>query len=378
MSGLEAIARWLAEHRDDMVAELEELVTFESPSTEKDHVDALIALLANRTRALSANVVRAVPGEANNDALLATWEGGGGQPVLLLCHCDTVFPLGTVGGRPFAVHDGHATGPGVFDMKAGIVIGLWAMRALTALRVPLPHSIRLLVNGDEEIGSEGSKELIRAQAREAKYALVLEPAKDGMVKTARKGWARYTLAVEGRAAHAGADPELGVSAVHEIARQIVDIAALANTTAGTTLNVGVVRGGTGGNIVAAEARAEIDCRFATVDEARRIARAIENARPHDPAARVRAEGGINRLPLERTAEGVLLYERARGVAASLGFALGETSTGGVSDGNLAAEVGCAVLDGLGAVGAGAHGLDEWVDVASLPERAALLAGLLVL
>jgi glutamate carboxypeptidase len=262
-------------------------------------------------------------------------------------------------------------------MKANCVLALEALRACAELSLAPRHPVVLLLTCDEETGStHGGRELVEEESRRADAVLVLEPpAPERRVKTARKGTGVYTLSARGRAAHAGLDPEKGASAILEIARQITRLDELNDAARGTTVNVGVVCGGTRSNVVAAEARAEIDVRFSTTVEAERLETAMRGLRPFDTRVRLEIEGGINRPPMERTEGVVGLYEHARRVAAVLDFELGEASVGGASDGNFAAANGAAVLDGLGVEGDGAHAAHEHIVAADITLRGALLAGL---
>ncbi|HCW51178.1 MAG TPA: hypothetical protein DGR79_03800 [Clostridiales bacterium] len=299
-----------------------------------------------------------------------------GRQVLLLGHIDTVWPVGTLAERPFRVEDGKAYGPGAYDMKAGLVVALWALRALAACGRRPPRPVTLLVNTDEEVGSRTSEAVIEAEARRSAAVLVLEPAlPDGAVKTWRKGVGRFRVEVRGRAAHAGAEPEKGVSAVEELARQVLRLHELTDLETGTTVNVGVIGGGTRPNVVAERAWAEVDVRVMTREEADRIQEVILGLRPVLPGAGLEVSGGVGRLPMERNEGTLALYAKAREVAAELGFDLPESGTGGASDGNITSALGVPTLDGLGAAGDGAHAEHEHVDLATLPLRAALLAGL---
>jgi glutamate carboxypeptidase len=278
------------------------------------------------------------------------------------------MPIHEVGGR---LH-----GPGVFDMKAGIALGMLAVRALQASGGP-PVRIAMLLTTDEETGSATSRPLLEAEARRSAAVLVLEPSlPGGALKTARKGCGGYELVVRGVAAHAGIDPRAGASAVRELARQILRLEALQDLERGISLNVGVVSGGTRPNVVPDLATASIDVRVPEMADAARLDAAIRALRPELPGTRLEIRGGVERPPLERTPAVMALYEHARAVAAELGRALGEGSTGGGSDGNFTAALGVPTLDGLGAVGDGAHALHEHVVVADLPWRAALVAGLI--
>jgi glutamate carboxypeptidase len=298
------------------------------------------------------------------------------RPLLLLGHTDTVHPRGTLAARPWRETEGRIYAPGVYDMKAACAVALEALRACGELGLRPRRPVVLLLTCDEESGSFSGRELVERESRRAEYVLVLEPpAPGGRAKTARKGTGLFTLEVEGRAAHAGLEPEKGVNAVLEIARQVERVSALARPELGTTLNVGTIRGGTQPNVVPAEARAEVDVRFSTAAEAGRVEEAIRGFEPFDGRARLRVSGGINRPPMERTDAVAALFEKARRVAASLDIELGEASVGGASDGNFAAACGATVLDGLGVDGDGAHAEHEHIHADAIVRRGALLAAL---
>jgi len=299
------------------------------------------------------------------------------RQILLLGHVDTVWPVGTLEKRPFRVEGDTAYGPGCYDMKSGLVVALWALRALGALGRRLRRPVTLLVNTDEETGSNTSRAAIEEEAKRSAAALVLEPAlPDGAVKTWRKGVGHFRVEVRGRAAHAGAEPEKGVSAVGEMAHQVLRLHDLTDLETGTTVNVGVIGGGSRSNVVAEAAWAEVDVRVMSREEAGRIEKIIRGLEPVLSGARLTVTGGIERLPMERSEGALILYEKARRVAADLGFDLKETGTGGASDGNFTSALGIPTLDGLGAAGDGAHAEHEQVDLKTLPLRASLLAGLI--
>ncbi len=374
----------LQDLRPQMVVALGELVRRESPSTHKPLLDALAGDLAGRFAALGAEVTR-LEGHTHGDHVRAVFPAGGGAqpedgkpgPGLLLCHYDTVWSPGTLGKMPFRVEASRAYGPGAFDMKASIVMAEFAIHALRALDLPLPRPLVVLLTSDEEIGSPSSRAVIEAHAREAAYVLVMEPpSHNGAFKTARKGIGRFTLEITGRASHAGTQPDQGVSANHELAHQILNLQRLQDPAAGTTINVGVVRGGTRRNVVPARAEAELDVRAWTLEEAERIQQAVMDLQPVTPGAQIEVRGGFVRPPMARTPAVAELYRRARAIAAGLGLDLGEVSTGGGSDANFTAALGLPTLDGLGAVGDGAHADHEHVRVDFLPIRTALLAALL--
>jgi glutamate carboxypeptidase len=300
-----------------------------------------------------------------------------GKQLLVVGHLDTVWPLGTLAARPFRVEDGRAYGPGIFDMKAGVMIASFSMRALKALSRVTKRPTTLLMTCDEETGSHFSRDIIEDEARRTHAALVLEPPiPGGTIKTGRKGVGEFELIIRGRPAHAGNDPRAGISAITELAHQILAINKLCDYERGTTLNVGVARGGVLSNVIAAEAHAFIDMRFQTVEEGTRIMKAMSGLQPVLEGARLDVIGGINRPPLVRTSETGVLFEQARTLASEIGFELKEGSVGGGSDGNFIAALGVPVLDGLGVDGAGAHAEHEHIIISDIPRRAALLTRLI--
>ena len=372
---------YMQAHRDEMVSSLEALVSRESPSTDKDHLDRLASYLADLWRGLGASAeVIQNPARGNHVRAVVSGPTVGGDQVpsaLILGHFDTVWPIGTVERRPMRLEGGRVSGPGTIDMKSGLVIAEYAVRAIIDLGLELPRPMILLLNSDEETGSESSRPFIEADAAKSAYVLVLEPAMPGgVLKTARKGVGAFTVEVIGRASHAGAAPEQGVSAVEELAHQVLRLHQMTDLEVGTTVNVGVVEGGTRPNVVAAQARASVDVRAWTREEAERIEAAILHLEPVNPAATLSVSGYFDRYPMERTPGTVTLFEAAQRVGRELGLSLEEGSTGGASDGNFSSALGVPTLDGLGGVGDGAHAEHEYVELASLPERAALLAALL--
>jgi glutamate carboxypeptidase len=376
-----ALSSYVTQHQADMVEALEALVSHESPSTDKAHLDALAQYLRSRWEALGADVQVVRQPSCGNHLRIALPSAKPNVrldlPALILGHFDTVWPLSTLAHKPFRVEDGRATGPGVYDMKGGLVIAEFALRAIRDLGLLLPRPVVLVLNADEETGSATSRPLIEAEASKAAYALVLEPAAPGgALKTERKGVGGFTVTVEGRASHAGAAPQEGVSAVEELARQILHLHSLTDYDLGTTVNVGVVNGGTRSNVVAAHATAQVDTRAWTQDEARRVESLVRGLQPFHPEVVIAVTGGFERMPLERTPGTAALFESARCIGAALGIDLEEGASGGGSDGNFTSALGVPTLDGLGAVGDGAHAEHEFIEVGSLPERAAVLAGLL--
>jgi glutamate carboxypeptidase len=299
------------------------------------------------------------------------------KPLLLLGHLDTVWPKGTLATMPFKVEKKRVWGPGVLDMKAGVVIGLEAVRLLCEQNA-LARSVCMLLVGDEEIGSHASRPLTEKIAQQCAGVYVLEPAQglNGAYKTARKGVGQYRLRVEGVASHSGVDFERGHSAVVELARQIEAINSLVEPERGLTLNPGVIGGGTLSNVVAAEAWAEIDVRIARAADGARIDRRLRGLRSQDKACKLIWSGGMNRPPMERTRATVALFEKARSLATQIGLALEEAATGGGSDGNFTSALGVPTLDGMGAVGEGAHARNESILLEHLAPRTALLAAML--
>jgi glutamate carboxypeptidase len=361
-------------HLDQTVEIIDGLVRLESPSHDKAAVDRCGAEIVARLRRAGADV-ELLARDARGDHVFARIPGSG-RPVLLLGHFDTVWPLGTLERMPLRRDGGRLHGPGTFDMKAGIAIALTAIAALRVTRTA--HApIWILWTTDEEIGSGTSREAIETAAHDAAAVLVLEPAlPGGALKTARKGVGEFELTVEGVAAHAGIDPAKGVSAIHELATQVTRIAALQDLERGVSVNVGLIDGGSRPNVVAEHARAIIDVRAPTIPDARRVEAELQGLQPRSPGTRLTIRGGFERPPLERTAAVAHLFSVAQHVASLLGRELKEGSTGGGSDGNFTGALGVPTLDGLGAIGDGAHALHEYVDVAELPWRAALVAGLL--
>jgi glutamate carboxypeptidase len=354
-----------------MLAALERLVLAESPSLDKARCDAcadqVADLFLERTGVAAVRHRRPDRGDH-----LEIRIGEGVEPIVLLCHHDTVWTEGTLARLPFRVDGDRVTGPGSYDMKAGIVEAAFA---LTAAKPKRP--VVVLSTSDEEIGSTSSRALIEETARTAAAVLVLEPAASGgAIKTARKGIADFILEVDGRAAHAGVEPEKGISAIEELAHQVLALKALSDPPSGTTINVGVVDGGTRPNVVAAHARAEIDVRFARASEAERVVRAVSGLRPKLAGARLRVSGGVDRPPMERSAGTIRLAQLAQRLATDVGFQLNETSTGGGSDGNFTAALGVATLDGLGPDGGGAHADSEHLLLKSWLDRTELLRRLI--
>jgi glutamate carboxypeptidase len=353
----------------------ESLVRLESPTTDKTAVDRCGAELASWLEAIGGRITRLTRPERGNH-LLAEF-GCGATQILLLGHFDTVWPVGQIERMPLEHANGRLHGPGVFDMKAGIAIAMLATRALLETEVAIPHRIVMLWTTDEEVGSETSRAAIEDEAGRSTAVLVLEPSlPGGALKTSRKGCGSYQVSVHGVAAHAGIEPQKGASAVEELAHQILRINAFQDLDRGISVNVVQVSGGLRSNVIPDEARATVDVRVPTAAAAAEVEALFRSLRPVDARTTIDARGGFDRPPLERSGKVARLYSEAREVARELGQDLGEGGTGGGSDGNFTAALGVPTLDGLGAVGDGAHALHEHVDIESLSERAALVAGLM--
>ncbi len=363
---------------DDLVALIRTLVEIESPTTDKAGVDRVGRLVAAELQRLGAQV-SVVEQPITGNHVIGQWEDAAGRDggILVLCHMDTVYDLGTLARQPCVEVDGRLMGPGTLDMKASLAMLLTAIRALQESGQQARRSLTALFTSDEESGSDTSRALIETLARRAELVLCLEPClPDGSVKTWRKGVGNFTIEVRGKAAHAGTDHERGRNAIEELAHHILAIQNLTDYDLGTTLNVGVISGGTRSNVVPDHAQALVNMRVMTPAEADRIANWMYSLRPMINGTRIEVTGGLNRPPMPRDALMAATYARAREIAAALGINLGEGGTGGGSDANFVAPLGIPLLDGLGAHGNGAHSEREHILIASLPERTALLAAIL--
>jgi glutamate carboxypeptidase len=372
-----ALREWLDGRRGQLVDDLVAYAERETPSEDlallakglahvEEWLGERLGEPAGRVRHESAD---------HGDVVVLEYPGIGDRPLTLLAHYDTVWSAGTLDEWPVRVDGDKISGPGVFDMKAGLVQAVWAVRALRD--AGLPHlPLRLLLNGDEEIGSRFSRPLIEQACTDAAAVLVFEASADGAVKTGRKGVGIFEVHARGIESHAGLDPEAGASAVDEIARIVLELHAASDPATGTTVNVGVLRGGTRSNVVAGSARADVDVRVRSVAAQRHIDELLRGLRPHDGRAEVVVRGGWNRPVMEPNAAIASVLALARRAAEQLGFELREASVGGASDGNFAAAMGLPVLDGLGAVGGGAHARHEHVSVTGMVERAAVAAAVM--
>jgi glutamate carboxypeptidase len=372
---MRALLAGAREKQEALMALMRRLVEAESPSDDKEAVDRCGTLAAEEARQLGGRV-KLHRQKAFGDVVEARFgpRKKAGR-VLLLGHFDTVWPVGTLATMPWRVADGRIWGPGTLDMKAGVAMALTAIEMLEEAGL-LEREVVLLLNPDEEVGSPASRAITERLAQECEAVLVLEPAQGLAYKTARKGTGGWRIEIEGVAAHAGVDFEKGASALRELARAIETVSEWTELERGLTVSVGLAGGGSKTNVIPAEAWAEVDVRIARKADGARIERKFAGLKAVDKRCKLTVTGGINRPPMERTRGTVKLYQRARELAAELGFVLGEASTGGASDGNFTSALGIPTLDGMGAVGEGAHARHESVLVEHLAARTALLAGML--
>ena len=372
---------YLRKRVPQMVEALRELTLLESPSLEKEPTDRCCEFLAEKwlQHGTIAQIFRQ---KHRGDHLRVVWKPSESRvtsQLLVLGHYDTVYPTGTLAKMPFRISAGKAYGPGTFDMKAGIVQALFALEAIRELQTPLQKRLVFLWTSDEEIGSESSRKLIEEEARRSDAVFVLEPSlgPHGLLKTSRKGVGEAELIVHGRASHAGLAPEKGVNAVHELATQIARLEKWNDLRRGVTINADIVSGGSRANVIADRAQATLDLRAWRHADMRALEKRLHSLKPIHRGAKLEIHGGFDRPPLERK-HSAALFARAKAIARELGFPLGEAAAGGGSDGNFTAALCIPTLDGLGAVGDGAHATHEHVLIHSMPQRAALLASLLTL
>jgi glutamate carboxypeptidase len=368
---------WLQAHEREMVDTIRRLVECESPSHNKQAVDALGKELEGLFHKAGGEVTMHRT-DKSGDHLQADFEGGAGSRVLLLGHFDTVWDVGTLATMPFREEKGRLWGPGVLDMKTGIVQILFAIRCLKSVQGALSRPVSVLLVTDEEVGSESSRAITERMAKQCSNVFVLEPSfgLHGAVKTARKGVGDYRVQVTGKASHAGLDFEKGASAILELSRQLLKIEKFTELKKGITVNPGVIRGGTRNNVVAAEAVADVDLRITKMSQAAIMEKKFHSLKPVDRRCKITVQGGINRPPLERTEAVARLYDLARKLGSELGIKLKEAAVGGGSDGNFTAALGIPTLDGLGAPGEGAHANNESVLIDQVVPRTALLARLI--
>jgi glutamate carboxypeptidase len=370
--------RYAQDKQAEIVALISELAACESPSDAPAAVNRFVDLFIEKTGdvASAKTFESAKFGKTLRLEFKLPGEAKQGQ-VLALGHSDTVWPIGTVKTMPVNVADGRLWGPGVLDMKAGLVFFVFAMRALRDLNIPLKREVALLVVPDEEVGSTSSRAITEEEAKRSKCVLVLEPGTGfaGKLKTARKGVGDYQVFIKGKAAHAGVDFTSGASAIVEAARQISEIAKFTDLDRGITVNPGVISGGTRSNVIAETARVHVDVRVNRLPDAGELDAKFRALKAKDDRCSVWVEGGLNRPPMERTEEIAALFYKARALGAAMGVSIEESSTGGGSDGNFTAALGVPTLDGLGGVGEGAHAPNESILLDRVADRVALLAAL---
>ena len=369
----------LRSRQPQMIDLLRELVLIESPSTEKAATDHCCGFLADQWM-LRGGITHILEREHRGNHLRVVWPPANAKPggqLLVLGHYDTVYPVGTLSKMPFRISAGKAFGPGTFDMKAGIVHALFAFELLQELKVPVTKNIVFLWTSDEEIGSESSRSLIEAEAKRSDAVFVLEPSlgPKGLLKTSRKGVGEAELTVHGRASHAGLAPEKGINAIHELAAQITKIEKWNDHRRGVTINADIVEGGSRTNVVAEHAKATLDLRAWRSSDMQKLEKRLHALKPVHRGAKLEITGGFDRPPLERK-HSTALFARAKSLAKQMGISINDAAAGGGSDGNFTAALGIPTLDGLGAVGDGAHSTHEHVVIKHMPERAALLAALL--
>lgn len=353
--------------------------SIDSPSDGKDALDESAIWLSNELSGLPGALER-VGGNGYGDTLVMRFEGTQPDlaPLLIIGHYDTVWPKGEAASRPPRVIGDRLTGPGVYDMKSGLVIALVVLRAVYQNNLRLPRPVTFILNGDEELGSPFSRSLIEEEAKNASGAIVMEPSTaSDMIRLRRKGTGMFSLQVKGRASHAGANPEDGISAIRELAHQVLRLAEIEAERPGVTINVGTISGGSRRNVVAAAAEALIDLRFVDSEAGAEAAARISSLTPVLQGAELEIYGGINRPAMTASSESNALFASASRIAVELGFTLREEIGGGASDGNFTSGVGCPTLCGLGGVGGGAHALDEYILPKWLPRKAALLTMLLL-
>jgi glutamate carboxypeptidase len=368
-------AEHLERQQQQMISDLRQWVEIESPTSEKSAVDTFGRVVAERFADIGMSM-EWKRDEKRGDHLIGRWGSRHGH-LLLIGHLDTVWELGTLRRIPCEINDEIGKGPGIFDMKAGLIIAMYALRLMRDQHLD-KYPITLLATSDEEEGSIGSRELIEQEARSAIAAFVLEPAgPNNSLKTKRRGVGRYTVQAHGRAAHAGVEPEKGINAIEELSHQLIEAQSWNRLRSGISVNAGLIQGGTRTNVIPEHAEAIIDVRCDAMDDVKWLSDQFSGLTPKKEGARITVTGGVERPPLERTDKVLRLYQQAKEIGDAMNYPLSEFWTGGGSDGNLTAALGVPTLDGLGAEGGGAHALNEHILTPSLPRRAALLYHLIL-
>ena len=365
---------FIHDEKDSILSDLRKLVESESPSTSLDHLASTAEVLKEMINRITG--VLATEDLVDQKPILsASYNNKAGNNILILCHYDTVWPAGTLSRLPFQIHDNICTGPGVFDMKSGIIMSLYAMKFLASF--PVKRSITLLITPDEELGSESSKDIIIRYAKKSSAVLVLEASEKGMLKVGRKGVGTFKVEALGRASHAGLNPEAGINAISEISKIIQDVEKFASVERGTTINVGIVKGGTRTNVVPETAEIEVDVRVKTESESRRIEDLFKALKPHDGRIKLSITGGVERPPMERNDRNYELFRRVQSIGKEIGIHVESCEVGGASDGNFVSAEGIPVIDGMGAVGEGAHSISEKIQISETLDRILLLAATLL-
>lgn len=366
-----------AAREEAIIRQIGEIVELESPSCDVERNRAVTLWVENEARKIGIDLgIEKIAAEGCGDHLIIRAFPADEKGVLLLGHTDTVHPVGTKLLNKIRIEDRRFYGPGIFDMKANVVLMLEALRLFAETGTRPARPITILLSCDEEIGSFTGREIVEREALNAAFCLVCEPSANGRVKTGRKGTGMFTVKAHGVPAHAGLEPEKGASGILEISRQIEKLHLLNDVPVGTTVNVCTVRGGTTTNVIPEHAECSVDVRFSTMDEAARIDSAIRLLAPVDARVTLEILGGVNRPPMERTDAVVALYQKARAIAATFDYELGETQVGGASDGNFVGALGVPLLDGVGIAGDGAHTLNEYIQIDDITKRAALMTMML--
>lgn len=361
----------------EIIESIREIVEIESPSRDVERSREVVSWVENEARKIPLELqIEKIPADGYGEHLVIRAFPSDASGFLLLGHTDTVHPVGTKEQNPTRIEGDQFYGCGIFDMKANIVLVVEALRYIAESGIQPAKPITILLSCDEEVGSFTGRELVEQEARKAEACFVMEPSAAGRVKTGRKGTGMFTVAAHGIPAHAGLEPEKGASAILELSRQIIDLHALNNVSAGTTLNVCTISGGTTSNVIPEHAKCSVDVRFTSAEEAARIENAINFLKPYDGRVLLEISGGTNRPPMERTDTVVELFQRAKAFASEFGYELDETQVGGASDGNFVAALGVPVLDGLGVTGDGAHTLQEHILVSDIANRATLMTKLI--
>ncbi|HUF05656.1 MAG TPA: M20 family metallopeptidase [Aridibacter sp.] len=363
---------------DEITSSIRDIVEIESPSFNPEGIKEVVDWIESRAKDAIPDVrIERIAAAGRGEHLLIRAFGElPGKPLFILGHTDTVHPIGSREKNPTRIENGNLYGCGTFDMKANIALMLEVFAAMRSMGLEHARPVTILLACDEEVGSDTGRPLVEREAADAAYCFVFEPSARGKIKTGRKGTGGYTLRARGIPAHAGLDPEKGASAILELSKQIVAISEINDPDAGTTVTVGVIKGGTATNVVPENAECTIDVRFTSLERAEEIESALRSLSPDDERVELTLEGEINRPPMERTDAVVRLFKKAKELGASFGYEIGETQVGGASDGNFVGALGVPVLDGLGIEGDGAHRLDEHVVVSDIPNRASLLTLLL--